>query len=245
MTNDTDTYYYFQDGLGSVRNVVDASETVQNTYDYYAFGRSLAATENVTSPWQFTGRYKESGAISNLHFYRNRYYGPDLGQFTSRDAMWADIHRGWGYVGNRPTMIGDPYGEAHPGVVVGVVAVAIVVACAYPQYTAAFDRYPDSGDKFKHCWVACRISKGCGGVISQVAGLGKEARDRAVGAYCALFPESEICQGGHGDFWDSLADLAAHQQCVGWESYLGFQWIGALCRQSCEDCCKDKVGYSL
>ncbi len=38
------TYYYMADGLGSVRNVVDASETVQDTYDYYAFGNTLTAS---------------------------------------------------------------------------------------------------------------------------------------------------------------------------------------------------------
>jgi len=45
-----------------------------------------------------------------MHYYRNRYYMPGNGIFTSRDAMWADIHRGWGYVGNSPTMYVDPYG---------------------------------------------------------------------------------------------------------------------------------------
>ena len=34
------TYYYMQDGLGSVRNLVDSNETTQNTYDYRAFGKS-------------------------------------------------------------------------------------------------------------------------------------------------------------------------------------------------------------
>ena len=45
-----------------------------------------------------------------MHYYRNRYYMPGNGIFTSRDAMWADVHQGWGYVGNAPTMLVDPYG---------------------------------------------------------------------------------------------------------------------------------------
>jgi RHS repeat-associated protein len=105
------TYYYFQDGLGSVRNVVDSSEVAQNTYDHYPFGNIFAAqTENVTNPYRFTGREHEAGSLGNMHYYRNRYYMAYLGIFASRDAMWADIHQGWGYVGNSPTMLVDPLG---------------------------------------------------------------------------------------------------------------------------------------
>jgi len=110
MTNSTDTYYYFADGLGSIRNVVESDEDIANTYDYRAFGILITETENVDSPFEFTGRAREPGGLSHMHYYRNRYYMPGVGIFTSRDAMWADIHRGWGYVGNAPTMVSDPSG---------------------------------------------------------------------------------------------------------------------------------------
>ena len=74
MTNDTDTYYYFQDGLGSVRNVVESDEDVANTYDYRAFGILITETENVDSPFEFTGRDREPGGLSHMHYYRNRFY---------------------------------------------------------------------------------------------------------------------------------------------------------------------------
>ena len=149
----------------------------------------------------------------------------------------------YGFVHNNPAGEVDPDGR-NP-IIVGGAVIGFVAACAYPQYVAAFSRYPDSGDKFKHCWVSCRISKSCGAGIAEAAGVGKEVRDRAVAAYCELFPNSEICQGGHGDFWDSLSDLAANQQCIGWESTIApaLAWVGALCRRSCEECCKAKVGY--
>lgn len=154
----------------------------------------------------------------------------------------------YGFVHNDPVSLVDADGRAIPAAVVAAVAViAAVEACALPQHKAAFNRYPDSGDKFKHCWVSCRISKSCGGAIAELAGLGKEIRDRAIGVYCEMFPDSEICQGGHGDFWDSIQDLQANQQCIGWESLVFGApggWIGTLCRRSCEDCCKAKVGYN-
>jgi hypothetical protein len=45
---------------------------------------------------------------------------------------------------------------------------------------------------------------------------------------------------------DSFMDLIANEQCIGWESHLGIgpALLGALCRQSCEDCCRSKVPYS-
>jgi len=188
------------------------------------------------------------------------YYDPRIGRWASRDPIGELGHKIlvgnhgkrirpddgnlYGFVDNNPLTKVDPDGRSP--VIVGGAVVGIVVACAYPQYKAAFSRYGDSGDKFKHCWVSCRISKTCGGAIAQLAGLGKEVRDRAVAAYCELYPDSEICQGGHGDFWDSVDDIMANQQCMGWESRFGpvTGWIGALCRRSCEDCCKQKVGYS-
>jgi RHS repeat-associated protein len=87
MTQGENTYYYFQDGLGSVRNVVDSSEVAQNTYDYRAFGETLAATEGVTSPYRFTAREFESGGVDYFHYYRNRYYNANAGLFASRDAI--------------------------------------------------------------------------------------------------------------------------------------------------------------
>jgi len=111
VTRAGNTYYYAADGLGSIRNVLDSSEVAQNTYDYYAFGDVLGTqTEGVTNPYRFTARDYESGGILSTHYYRNRYYMPCIGIFASRDAMWADMHRGWVYVGNVPTMLFDPYG---------------------------------------------------------------------------------------------------------------------------------------
>ncbi len=117
MTRGGSTYYYMQDGLGSVRNLVDADEAAQNVYDYYAFGNALGTqTTAVASPYRYTARDYESGGILSQHYYRNRYYLPSIGIFASRDAAWADIHRGWGYVGNNPLMFVDPWGLYGPNV---------------------------------------------------------------------------------------------------------------------------------
>jgi len=76
MTQGENTYYYMQDGLGSVRTIVDANEATQNTYDYRAFGINHGNSEGVTSPYRFTAREFETGGVLNLHYYRNRCYAP-------------------------------------------------------------------------------------------------------------------------------------------------------------------------
>jgi RHS repeat-associated protein len=82
------TYYYSQDGLGSVRTLTDGSGMVANRYDYTAFGQRYAPTsiETVPQRYQFTGR--EASAIdSGLIYYRYRHYTPGIGRFTARDPI--------------------------------------------------------------------------------------------------------------------------------------------------------------
>ena len=111
VTRGANTYYYAADGLGSIRNVIEADEDTANTYDYYAFGDSLGTqTQGVTNAFRFTAREYESGSVLDTYYYRNRYYLSALGIFASRDAMWADVSKGWKYAGNSPVSLTDPYG---------------------------------------------------------------------------------------------------------------------------------------
>jgi len=112
MTRSGNTYYCMQDGLGSVRTIVDTSENTQNTYDYRAFGINHGNSEGVTSPYRFTAREFETGGVLNLHYYRNRCYAPSLGIFTSRDAFKYGVQRDWSYVRNLPSMLIDPMGTS-------------------------------------------------------------------------------------------------------------------------------------
>jgi len=111
MTRSGNTYYYMMDGLGSVRNVVESDEDVANVYDYYAFGNTLGGpTTGITNPYEYTAREFEDGSLNTTFYYRNRYYMSALGIFASRDAAFANVHRGWGCVRNMPTMFADPLG---------------------------------------------------------------------------------------------------------------------------------------
>lgn len=124
LTASGSTYYYLKDALGSIRQLIDSSETVQNSYDYYAFGRIYGTpTENVTQPFRFTGRAWDPE--SSLYYYRARYYDPTRGHFLARDAASRLVHgtrsskeyarvasvaNGYGYVANDPVHLQDPQG---------------------------------------------------------------------------------------------------------------------------------------
>jgi hypothetical protein len=124
----------------------------------------------------------------------------------------------------------------HPALLAALAVLAAVVACGLPYHQYALRTYGHKTDKWRHCWVSCQMSKTCGPALTELAGLGKEVRDRAVAAYCDYYPGSSICRGGHGDFWDSLGDLAANQVCIPWETFFVGP-IARLWRQSCKDCC--------
>ncbi len=219
----------------------DADRLVSN------FDNNLAIWRRRINPWRFPSEYTEDDTATI--YYNYRHYEPTTGRWLVRDLIGEE--GGIALYGVNCSFINEYDKLGKSAIIVGGGLVAAVAACAYPQYKAAVSRYNDSSDKFKHCWTSCRISKTCGATVMEFVGLGKEIRDRAVCWFCETFPvykDTDLCNGGHGDFWDSLADLDANHECIGWESYVfGVVpiggWIGGLFRESCEDCCRCKVEY--
>ena len=113
--DDTGTYFYHYDGLGSVTAITDASGNVVAKYDYEPFGRMKEATSStISSPYTFTGREwdKETG----LYYYRARYYDPMEGRFVSKDPIplknrTQDQLNSYTYAINNPINFTDPNGE--------------------------------------------------------------------------------------------------------------------------------------
>ncbi|MHC4620795.1 MAG: RHS repeat domain-containing protein [Planctomycetota bacterium] len=109
LTTGGSTYYYMKDGLGSIRNLIDANEATQNTYDYYAFGKELGSwSETVTNRYTYTAR--EHDPESEQYYYRARYYDGN-GHFIRRDPARSDIGL-YVYVDSMPIGRIDPWGLA-------------------------------------------------------------------------------------------------------------------------------------
>src|SRR3972149_10279388 len=56
LTNDTGTYYYHADGLGSITALTDGSGNVVQTYEYDSFGKVHDNMNAIKQPYTFTGR---------------------------------------------------------------------------------------------------------------------------------------------------------------------------------------------
>ena len=106
---DLGTYYYTQNGLGSVQGLTDLSGNVRNAYDYTAFGEPYETTVAVNQPYGYTGR--RVNPLSGNMDYRFRNYNPVLGRFDARDPIG---YRGginqYAYVDNMPYSYTDPFG---------------------------------------------------------------------------------------------------------------------------------------
>jgi len=106
----TSTVYYEADGLGSITSLTTAAGAVTMTYSYDSFGVSTGTTGSETNPYRYTGR--EVDARTALHYYRARYYAPNVGRFVSEDPIrwWAGQKSFYPYVANSPANYLDPFG---------------------------------------------------------------------------------------------------------------------------------------
>jgi RHS repeat-associated protein len=132
ITTGGSTYYYSQDGLGSVRTLTDSTGTVKNTYDYLPFGGAHQPGTSVTVEQRYTYSGRELNPESALMYYRYRQYDSRVGRFGGRDPVGSPMPIPHGaaasigvelpgqaklaacspydYVRSRPTGLGDAFG---------------------------------------------------------------------------------------------------------------------------------------
>ncbi|NJD91194.1 MAG: hypothetical protein FIA91_06735, partial [Geobacter sp.] len=113
MERNGQSYYFHQDGLGSVTAITDQNKSIIQSYTYDSFGMPKPET-NFRNSYSYTGREwdKESG----LYYYRARYYDPMEGRFISEDPIrFAGGINFYAYVQNNPVNHRDPSGLDSPG----------------------------------------------------------------------------------------------------------------------------------
>jgi RHS repeat-associated protein len=109
----TNTGWYLDDSLGSVRQVANTSGSVLDALTYDSYGQILSESNSANGDrFKYTSREWDS-EIGQYH-YRARSYSPSDGRFASKDpsafaANDANLYR---YVCNMPTGLTDPTGKA-------------------------------------------------------------------------------------------------------------------------------------
>jgi RHS repeat-associated protein len=108
----TNTGWYLDDTLGSVRQVVNTSGTVLDALTYDSYGQILSES-NSSNGDRFTYTSREWDSEIGQYYYRARNYNASKGRFISQDpegfgAHDLDLYR---YVANRPQQFQDPSGR--------------------------------------------------------------------------------------------------------------------------------------
>jgi RHS repeat-associated protein len=104
--------WYLTDNQGSVRNVTNASGTLQDTVTYDAFG-SVTYESNPVSGDQMKYAGGQADGATGLDHFGQRWYDPRRGDWTTQDSMGygggdTNLYR---YVANSPTNATDPTGQ--------------------------------------------------------------------------------------------------------------------------------------
>ena len=77
--------FYGYDGSGSVRQLLNASGSVTDTYEYDAWGNRISITGTTPNNYLYRGEQYDSDL--GLYYLRARYYNPLTGRFLSRDSV--------------------------------------------------------------------------------------------------------------------------------------------------------------
>jgi RHS repeat-associated protein len=111
VTKGGSTFFYHQDGLGSVTDLTDSTGATAKSYAYDAYGNILESPGSLEQPHTYTGR--EFDAESGLYYYRKRTYDPLVARFFQKDPMGlgSGDPNLYTYVRNNPTKFVDPTGE--------------------------------------------------------------------------------------------------------------------------------------
>jgi RHS repeat-associated protein len=102
--------WYLTDRLGSVRDLMDSTQTLRDHLDYDGFGNTTETTASYGDRYKWTGR--EYDADTGLQYNRARYYDSKTGRWLSQDPLRfragdSNLSR---YVVNNPTNYTDPSG---------------------------------------------------------------------------------------------------------------------------------------
>jgi RHS repeat-associated protein len=98
INQESNTYYFHTDHLGSIRSMTDFSKNIIAASTYHPFGE--IDIEEGSEHYLFTGKEKDS---TGLYYYGARYYDPEIGKFLTRDS-WTYLPNDFRFLGQTITI---------------------------------------------------------------------------------------------------------------------------------------------
>jgi RHS repeat-associated protein len=120
INSDNKRYFYLKDHLGSIRAVLDTTNTVVSAQDYDCWGYLIEnrTYENTAMRYKFTGKERDKDLENNYDYFGARYYDSRIANWTSVDPLF-EKHIQWtpyNYVLRNPEYFYDPNGSQVAGV---------------------------------------------------------------------------------------------------------------------------------
>jgi len=225
VTKGATTFFYHQDGLGSVTDLTDSAGGTAKSYSYDAYGTIVDQTGSVEQPYTYTGR--ELDSETGLYYYRARYYDAATGRFLQKDPIGlggGDVNF-YNYVRSNPPRLTDPFGLfdlATPGEVLNFWGEFFgAIGDFGANYVDMRQAWWKGADKYFHCKANC-----------QAAQRGVEGQAVA----CIISDTREWWDQNVKSYWEPRStpqDSAADQQANRYGRQQGSMNPGTPCEQSC------------
>ena len=109
--NGTDKKYYHFDELGNTLFLTDANGVQTDKYVYNAWGKVVSSSGSTVNPYKYVGQlgyYSDAG--TGLMLLGSRFYDPEAGVFTQRDAAKDGISY-YAYTSGKVMVATDPWGR--------------------------------------------------------------------------------------------------------------------------------------
>ena len=107
---------YVPDPLGSTVALLDDSNNVTDTWDYWPYGEVRVRTGSTSTPFQYVGTLGYFRDHSTQTYVRARYYKQALGRWLTVDPEWP-LEPTYAYVGDSPSSKVDPTGMEGGGLI--------------------------------------------------------------------------------------------------------------------------------
>jgi len=164
--------YFLPDGLGSVRQIANASGMAGDPWAYDPFGGSIGSSGS--SAYGFAGEWTDG---TGLQYLRARYYSPEQGRFITRDPFPGILTQPsslapYPYALNNPATLTDPSGKFVP--IIAIAGIGFAAGALYDAYqqTNGFTNFCDYDIVQTLVWGAGGAAAATSAAILAVTGVG-------------------------------------------------------------------------